>query len=86
LAHPQDGGDSLLVDVSRLLEERLPDEVVRQSAPEVTRLVGKGAEPRADDGLHTQALDLGRVFGHLSRSVWGQVGSKMFFLTAAPSG
>lgn len=64
-AHRDDGCDALLVDVPRLLEERLPDEEVGQSAPEVPSLIREGAEARAQDGLDAQALHLGRVLGHL---------------------
>mmetsp|Transcript_9908 Transcript_9908/g.25487 ORF Transcript_9908/g.25487 Transcript_9908/m.25487 type:complete len:687 (-) Transcript_9908:185-2245(-) len=64
VSHGHHRRDGLLVDVARLLKLRLPDEKVGERAPQVAGLISERAQPRADDRLDAQALDLRWVLAH----------------------
>mmetsp|Transcript_38165 Transcript_38165/g.87312 ORF Transcript_38165/g.87312 Transcript_38165/m.87312 type:complete len:286 (-) Transcript_38165:75-932(-) len=58
VADGDDGADRLLVHVARLLELRLSDEEICEGAPQMPGLVGKRAQPRAENSLHSQPFHL----------------------------
>ena len=54
--------NSLFINISRLLKQRLTNVIVCQETPLFANLICKLSEAGSDDGIGVQSLDLVRVF------------------------